>query len=245
MHRKDRYRILRTLPRWALLSAALSGLLFFSAGTTRIPSLRAFLFAFSGLLLITMLVSDPDLVEERFRPAQANLDAGARFASGFLFLLTLTAAALDVGRLHASSAVPAPIRTAALVTFALATLTQAWAMAVNPFFSPAVRIQSERGHHLVTTGPYRFVRHPGYFAMLIAMPASALAVGSWLALIPALAFSGVIVRRTMLEDRFLRTHLPGYAEYSDRVRCRLFPWWRPEPAHPASRANSETFRSNS
>jgi len=223
MHRKGRSRILRTLARWALLSAALSGLLFFSAGTTRIPSLRAYLFAFSGLLLTTMLVSHPDLVEERFHPAETNPDAGARFASGFLFLLTLTAAALDVGRVHASDAVPGPMRIAALVTFTIATLTQAWAMAVNPFFSPVVRIQFERGHHLVTAGPYRFVRHPGYLAMLIAMPASALAVGSWLALIPALAFSGVIVRRTVLEDRFLRVHLTGYAEYSERVGHKLFP----------------------
>jgi len=224
MPRKDRCQILRTLARWALLSAALSGLLFFLAGTTRIPSLRAYLFASSGLLLITMLVSHPDLVEERFHPAEANLDAGVRFASGFLFLLTLTTAALDVGRLHASDAVPGPMRIAALVTFTIATLTQAWAMAANPFFSPAVRIQSERGHHLVTTGPYRFVRHPGYFAMLIAMPASALAIGSWLSLIPALAFGGVIVRRTVLEDQFLRARLGGYAEYARRVRYKLVPY---------------------
>lgn len=235
MPRKDGSRIVRTPARWALLSAALSGLLFFSAGTTRVPSLRAYLFAFSGLLLITMLVSHPDLVEERFHPAEANLDSGTRFASGFLFLLTLTAAALDVGRLHASDVVPEPMRIAALVTFALATLTQAWAMAVNPFFSPVVRIQSERAHHLVTNGPYRFVRHPGYFAMLIAMPASALAIGSWLALVPALAFSGVIARRAVLEDRFLCGHLPGYAEYSSQVGHRLFPWRQPKPDHGALR----------
>jgi protein-S-isoprenylcysteine O-methyltransferase Ste14 len=109
-------------------------------------------------------------------PAQAKLGAGARLASGFLFLVTLTAAALDVGRLHASDAVPPSVRITALVILALATLTQAWAMAVNPFFSPVVRIQSERGHHVVTKGPYRFVRHPGYLAMLIAMPTSAIAI---------------------------------------------------------------------
>ena len=224
MPRKDGSRIVRTLARWALLSGALSGLLFFSAGTTRVPSLRAYLFAFSGLLLITMLVSNPDLVEERFHPAEANLDAGTRFASGFLFLLTLTTAALDVGRLHASGAVPGPMRIAALITFALVTLAQAWAMAVNPFFSPVVRIQSERGHQLISTGPYRFIRHPGYLAMLIAMPASALAIGSWLSVVPALAFSGVIVRRTALEDEFLRARLGGYAEYAHKVRYKLLPY---------------------
>jgi protein-S-isoprenylcysteine O-methyltransferase Ste14 len=121
----------------------------------------------------------------------------------------------------------------ALVTFAVAILIQAWAMAVNPFFSPVVRIQSERGHRLVTHGPYRFVRHPGYLAMLIAMPASAIAIGSWLALIPALAFSGVIVHRTVLEDQFLRAHLAGYAEYSDQVGHKLFPWRQPKQAQRA------------
>ena len=235
MPRKNRSRIVHTLARWALLSAALTGSLFFAAGTSHIPSLRAYLLAFSSLLLTAMLVSHPDLVEERFHPGQAKLDAGARLASGFLFLVTLTAAALDVGRLHVSDAVPGPIRIVALVTFAVATLTQAWAMAVNPFFSPVVRIQSERGHRLVTKGPYRFVRHPGYLAMLIAMHASALAIGSWLALVPALAFSGVIVRRAVLEDRFLCGHLPGYAEYSSRVGHRLFPWRQPKSDHGALR----------
>jgi protein-S-isoprenylcysteine O-methyltransferase Ste14 len=234
MPRRDRSHVPRTVARWALISGAFSGSLFLAAGTARVSSLRAYLLLFSGLLLTTMLLSHPELVEERFHPAEAKLDTGARLASGFLFLVTLTAAALDVGRLHAFDTVPPSVRVGALVIFTLATLTQAWAMAVNPFFSPVVRIQSERGHHLVTTGPYRFVRHPGYLAMLIAMPASAIAVGSCLALIPALAFSGVIARRTGLEDGFLRLHLPGYAEYSDRVRYRLFPWWRPEPAHPAS-----------
>jgi hypothetical protein len=89
--------------------------------------------------------------------------------------------------------------------------------------SPALRIQTERGHSVITRGPYRIVRHPGYFAMLVAVPASALAVGSWLALIPAFAFSAVIVRRTTLEDRYLRQVLPGYLGYADSVCYRLLP----------------------
>jgi len=89
--------------------------------------------------------------------------------------------------------------------------------------SPALRIQTERGHSVITRGPYRIVRHPGYFAMLVAVPASALAVGSWLALIPAFAFSAVIVRRTTLEDRYLRQVLPGYLGYADSVRYLLLP----------------------
>jgi protein-S-isoprenylcysteine O-methyltransferase Ste14 len=92
-----------------------------------------------------------------------------------------------------------------------------WAMIVNPFFSPTVRLQTERGHHVVANGPYKFMRHPGYFAMCIAVPASALAIGSWLALVPAAGFNLVIVRRAWLEDEFLTTNLAGYKTYATLV----------------------------
>ena len=223
MLRREPSHVLRVTARWALLSAALGALLFFAGGPTEVRGLRTYLLTFSGLLLATMLAACPDLVEERFHPAEAQLDAGARLASGFLFLVTLTAAALDVGRLHASDTGPHPIRMAALIAFALATLGQTWAMAVNPFFSPVVRIQSERGHHLVTGGPYRMIRHPGYLAMLISVPATALAIGSWLALIPGLTFSGVIARRAAIEDEFLKLNLAGYSSYALKVRSRLVP----------------------
>ncbi len=96
-------------------------------------------------------------------------------------------------------------------------------MAVNRFFSSVVRIQKERGHHLVTDGPYRYVRHPGYVGAMISMPASAIALGSWWSLLPATAFSLVVFRRAALEDAFLRDNLDGYNRYMERVRYRLLP----------------------
>ncbi|MGH9397921.1 MAG: methyltransferase family protein [Terriglobia bacterium] len=96
-------------------------------------------------------------------------------------------------------------------------------MIVNHFFSPVVRIQAERGHHVITRGPYRWLRHPGYLAMLIAIPASALTIGSWLALIPAAGFCAVIVRRARMEDESLKRHLAGYIDYMARVPGGLFP----------------------
>jgi len=98
-----------------------------------------------------------------------------------------------------------------------------WAMAVNPYFSCAVRLQSERGHHVISHGPYRFVRHPGYAAMLFSVPGSAIALGSYVALVPGVLCSIIILRRTFREDRFLREELPGYPAYMMRVRYRLFP----------------------
>jgi len=85
-----------------------------------------------------------------------------------------------------------------------------------------VRIQTDRGHKLIDSGPYRFMKHPGYFAMCISVPVSAVAIGSWLALIPAIAFIGVIYRRAKFEEQFLKANLPGYAQYANNVPSGLF-----------------------
>jgi len=214
---------LRTLVRWAVLASLLSAVVFIAAGSTLVPSLRDYVGVLSALLLFTMIAVDPELARERAHPAGGDIDPQSRNASGFLFLVTVIFAALDVGRLHQSDGVPPSWHLPAIIVFAAVLALQAAAMIVNPFFSPALRIQTERGHSVVTRGPYRIVRHPGYFAMLVAVPASALAIGSWLALIPAFAFSAVIVRRTALEDRYLRQVLPGYMDYADSVRYRLVP----------------------
>ena len=98
-----------------------------------------------------------------------------------------------------------------------------WAMAVNRFFSPAVRIQEERGHHVITSGPYRLVRHPGYAGMIVAALCSGPALGSWWAILPIAAYILLILRRAAVEDRFLQAELRGYADYARRVRSRLVP----------------------
>lgn len=107
-----------------------------------------------------------------------------------------------------------------LVGFALTT----WAMAVNRNFEPQVRIQTDRGHNVISSGPYRWVRHPGYTGVLIGfylgMP---LALGSWAAFAVGLVGLVVMVIRTALEDRTLQAELPGYADFAQRTRYRLIP----------------------
>jgi protein-S-isoprenylcysteine O-methyltransferase Ste14 len=225
----QRKYISRTLSRWAILTGLLAAGLFLAAGTTRIPALRVYILVFSALLLVTMLTVDPGLARERAHPGADGRDTRARFGAGFFFLITVSFAAMDVHRLHQSAAVPVPVSMIALAVFAVALGFQAWAMIVNPFFSSAVRIQTERGHHVITRGPYRWLRHPGYLAMIVAIPASALAIGSWLALIPAAGFCAVIVRRARLEDQFLKENLAGYLDYKQRVRGGLFPRLRYYP----------------
>lgn len=97
------------------------------------------------------------------------------------------------------------------------------AMANNPFLSQVVRVQLERGHRVASTGPYRWIRHPMYAALLVSWPAQALVFGSLWALVPGGLAAAVILVRTALEDLTLRAELPGYAEYARRVRWRVFP----------------------
>ena len=96
-------------------------------------------------------------------------------------------------------------------------------MAVNRNLEPTVRSQTDRGHTVATTGPYRIVRHPMYAASLVTLPATALLLGSAWALAPAVAAMVVVVVRTALEDRLLREKLPGYEAYALRTRYRLVP----------------------
>lgn len=98
-----------------------------------------------------------------------------------------------------------------------------WAMIVNSFFSTVVRIQKERGHVVCDTGPYRIIRHPGYAGNLLALFGIVMALDSLWALIPAIAALVIVLIRTTLEDQTLRAELPGYREYTCRVRYRLFP----------------------
>lgn len=99
----------------------------------------------------------------------------------------------------------------------------AWAVAENRFFSTVVRIQTDRGHVVCDSGPYRFVRHPGYAGNMLALFGIALALGSTWTLLPAAVAVIIALARTELEDRTLRDELPGYREYAQRVRYRWIP----------------------
>jgi protein-S-isoprenylcysteine O-methyltransferase Ste14 len=98
-----------------------------------------------------------------------------------------------------------------------------YALIENRFFSGMVRIQTERNQQVVSTGPYRWVRHPGYAGALLAYLATPLLLDSNWAFLPAIFFAVCTVIRTSLEDRTLQEELPGYREYAQRVRYRLLP----------------------
>jgi len=98
-----------------------------------------------------------------------------------------------------------------------------WALAENRFFSSMVRIQTDRGHMVCDSGPYRIVRHPGYAGNILALPGIVLALGSVWTIIPVIVALIIAVIRTALEDKTLQKELPGYRDYVRRVRYRLIP----------------------
>ncbi|MCC8942950.1 isoprenylcysteine carboxylmethyltransferase family protein [Bradyrhizobium sp. Arg68] len=139
-----------------------------------------------------------------------------------VLVLEIPIAALDAGRMGWSTVPPAVVVLGYLLFVGSIVITT-WAQAVNPFFEPGVRIQQERAQRVITSGPYGFVRHPGYtaaIAMFIAIP---LALGSWWGLLPAALAIVLLVIRTRLEDGLLQAELPGYADYASRTRYRLLP----------------------
>jgi len=98
-----------------------------------------------------------------------------------------------------------------------------WSMVANPFFEKTVRIQTDHGHRVIDTGPYAYVRHPGYVGFVGWMLSTPPLLASAWAFVPALLAVVALVIRTALEDRTLQAELPGYAEYAARVRFRLIP----------------------
>lgn len=134
----------------------------------------------------------------------------------------LVVAALDI-RFRWFPPVPVAVSIAALVTMFPAAMLTYRAIAVNLFFSSHVRIQLDRGHVVVSTGPYRIVRHPGYAGSVFFNLLVPMALGSWAALVLGVGTAVLFVYRTAKEDRVLMEELPGYMTYAKQVRNRLIP----------------------
>lgn len=158
----------------------------------------------------------------RFQPGTKAWDKTLLAVMLPAMVAILPVAALDAGRFGWSS-VPTWLVAAGYAAMLAGIAATCWAQAVNPFFEPGVRIQSERHQRVIDSGPYRFVRHPGYVAALLLFFGMALALGSYWALLPAALAAALLVLRTAWEDRLLQAELPGYADYARRVRWRLLP----------------------
>lgn len=168
----------------------------------------------------------PDLLAERARFLQQK-DA-TPWDKALAPLLGLGGAVLPLvvgldARFGWSSPFSLPVKIAALVVILAGYALGSYALMENRFFSGMVRIQTDRGHQVVSSGPYRWLRHPGYAGALLSYVATPFFLDSQWAFLAVLFLLIVLVVRTALEDRFLQNELPGYRDYARRVRFRLLP----------------------
>ncbi len=206
-----------------------AALLFGAAGTVRWTAAWADLILFiAGALWITLWLArhDPALLAERLK---SPLQKGQPFWDK-IWILPMTVGwcawlvlmGLDAVR-YRWSVMPVWLQCAGAAMVVISFWMIGRVVRENPFLAAVVRIQSERGHRVISTGPYAIVRHPLYALMLIYLPANALVLGSWYGLAASAVFLGGIVFRTAMEDRELQRGLAGYPEYAARVRYRLIP----------------------
>lgn len=170
-----------------------------------------------------MLRYSPETIAERAETRGKGWDKVISGLGALMyFVLLLLVAGLDV-RFGWTGQVALALHIAGAVAFVLGGTLFSWAMISNAYFSTVVRIQKERRHAVCTTGPYRFVRHPGYVGMMIQSVTLPLMFGSLWALIPGGLTALLMVVRTALEDKTLHEELGGYKDYARRVRYRLLP----------------------
>ncbi len=204
--------------------------LFLSAGTVVWPAGWAFLVLFLGFTLAIsrwLLRHNPGLLTERMtgigKPGQPTWDRVFFVVIEMFFLAWLVLMPLDAVRFQWSQ-MPGWLQVAGAVlllgSFYLFFLT----FRENPYLSPAVRVQTERGQTVISTGPYHYVRHPMYATFIIFMVGTTLLLGSWYGLLLGLILIVGIAFRAVQEERTLRSELPGYDEYMATVKYRLIPY---------------------
>ncbi len=204
-------------------------LFFLSAG--RLDLSRAWIFFglyFVSLFfnMILFLKFNPEVISSRSEMIRGDMKWWDRlfgvFYTMFLFIMFIVCG-LDVGRFQLSSP-GMEFLAVGLVFFFVGWVFVAWAMVENKFFETTVRVQKERNHRVVSTGPYAIVRHPGYTGMILFYGCTPFIIGSLYGLIPALLLAVAFVFRTYFEDRMLYEELPGYKEYTKKVKYRLVPF---------------------
>jgi protein-S-isoprenylcysteine O-methyltransferase Ste14 len=200
--------------------------LFVPAGTLAWPAAWVFLgllFACSLPITWWLLKYDPGLIEERlrFRP-QLAWDK-ALIAIVFVFIVFwLILMPLDAVRFHWSR-MPVELQILGALVLLISLYISYLSMRENPYSSAVVRVQKERGQTVISTGPYRYVRHPMYSGACLFFPGTALLLGSWCGVLCSLVFIGLFAFRAVLEERLLREELEGYDAYLARAKYRFLP----------------------
>jgi len=204
--------------------------LFIPAGTIIWPAGWAFLILFLGFTIALsrwLFRHNPGLLTERMtgigKPDQPTWDRVFFVVIEAFFLLWLVLMPLDAVRFHWSR-MPGWLHLVGAVLLMASFYLFFLTFRENPYLSPAVRVQTDRGQTVISTGPYHYVRHPMYAAVIPFMVSTTLLLGSWYGLLFGLILIAAIAFRAVREERVLRAELPGYEAYMTQVKYRLIPY---------------------
>jgi protein-S-isoprenylcysteine O-methyltransferase Ste14 len=172
-----------------------------------------------------LVIKNPDLGKERMT---VNNDNARRWDIVLIFMMVLVGpgAVVVIAGLNYRYGWTNPgliVQISGFIIVFLGYLLSSWALWTNQFFSSVVRIQTDRGHHVIDRGPYAFIRHPGYAGAILSYFGIAFLLGSYHALAGCIFATCITCTRTYLEDRTLKSELEGYLDYSDRVTGRIIP----------------------
>ncbi len=207
---------------------AMGALLFAPAGTLHWPAAWVFLattaiFGVAGGLWLAK--TDPALLAERMHPMMQNdqpaADKKFMVVFGFAALMWFVVIGLDAR--YRASHIPFALQALGFLMLVLSAGFIMWVMRENSFAVPVVKLQTERGHRVISTGPYAFVRHPMYSGTVLFFIGAPLLLGSWWGVAIAPLFAVLFAIRSGIEEQTLIKGLPDYADYTERVRYRLIP----------------------
>jgi protein-S-isoprenylcysteine O-methyltransferase Ste14 len=224
-------RVKRGVTRWVVRETMgivmLALMLYLAAGTVNWIAGWAMVIVMAGWVIGTAVVvipRYPELLAERVGPKKGakTWDTALLGLYGVATMIVWIVAGLDL-RYSWSNGIGPVAQIAALLIVIAGYALVVWATATNAFFSQVVRIQTERGHTVISSGPYHYVRHPAYVGMILVVLGAPLMLGSWWAVIPGVISAVLVTARTALEDKTLQAELSGYKVYAQRTRYRLLP----------------------
>ncbi|HPL27369.1 MAG TPA: isoprenylcysteine carboxylmethyltransferase family protein [Anaerolineae bacterium] len=198
--------------------------LFLIAGTVNVPTIWLYLGIRVLFNAASTLAMSEEVARERLKPGRgAKPEPIYNTGTAIAWVAHIVIAPFDLGRFHWSAGFPIWLQAVGVAGMLCAMGMVVWALRHNEYLSARIRIQSERGHHVATTGPYAHIRHPNYAGASLLGLTSGLVFGSWPSIVPMLAWIGLLAYRTVNEERVLLAELEGYKAYAARVRYRFVP----------------------